>query len=58
MQNELRAVWLNPVAPKPAQIDPLTELNEELLSARGPFWLPADERNAMLPAEERSRLEA
>ncbi len=57
VQNELRAVWLDPVAPKPAQIDPLTELFEELLSARGPFWLPADERNAMLPADERSRLE-
>ena len=42
--------------PKPAPIDALAELYEELLSARGPFWLPAGERMSMLPADERSRL--
>ena len=35
----------------------MTELYEELLSARGPFWLAADARRAMLPAPERSRLD-
>ena len=38
-------------------IDPLDELYDELLSARGPFWLAADERKTMLPPEERSRLD-
>ena len=35
---------------KPPPSDPLIELYEELLSARGPFWLAADARRAMLPA--------
>ena len=34
---------------KRLRADPLAELYEELLSARGPFWLPADERRKHAP---------
>ena len=47
-----------PLGPETPASDPLTELYEELLSARGPFWLAAEARRAMLPAAERSRLDA
>ena len=55
VEAELRAAWFDPVEAGAPPSDPLTELYEELLSARGPFWLAADERRAMLPAEERSQ---
>ena len=57
VEAELRAAWFDPTDPKTPPSDPLTELYEELLSARGPFWLAADARRAMLPAAERSRLD-
>ena len=44
-----------PLDPKTPASDPLAELYDELLSARGPFWLAADARRAMLPAAERSQ---
>ena len=56
VEGELRANWLDAARPKPAPIDALAELYEELLSARGPFWLTAGERMSILPVEERSRL--
>ena len=53
----LRAAWFDPAGPKEPHRDPLTDLYEELLSARGPFWLAGEERRKMLPLEERSRLD-
>jgi Protein of unknown function (DUF1553)/Protein of unknown function (DUF1549)/Planctomycete cytochrome C/Concanavalin A-like lectin/glucanases superfamily len=58
VEAELRMCWLERVVSNECPIDPLNELYEELLSARGPFWLSADERKAMLPPEDRSRLES
>ena len=57
IESELRATWFESADPKTPSNDPLTELYEELLSARGPFWLAADARRAMLPALERSGLD-
>ena len=58
VEGELRASWFDPVEARPPSREPLKELYEELLSARGPFWVAADTRRAMLPAPERSRLDA
>ena len=38
VETDLRRAWLDPQAHEPTRPDPLTELYEELLSARGPFW--------------------
>jgi hypothetical protein len=57
VEGELRAHWLEPAGPEVARIDSLEELYEELLSARGPFWLSAGERLKMLPSSERTRLD-
>jgi len=57
VEAELRAAWFDAVEPKTPSTDALTELYEELLSARGPFWLPAQERRAMLSRKERSSLD-
>ena len=56
VEAELRAAWFEPADPKTPSTDLLTELYEELTSARGPFWLAAEERRAMLSSEERARL--
>ncbi len=58
VESELRAAWFNPVEPKTPSADPLNELYEEWLSARGPFWLAAEQRRAMLSPGERSRLDS
>ncbi len=58
VEAELHARWLDPSGSEPARIDAVNELYDELLSARGPFWLPAGERLGMLSAGERSRLES
>jgi hypothetical protein len=58
VEAELRASWLGPVVSKESPFDALNELYDELLSARGPFWLAAGERKAMLPPEDRARLES
>ncbi len=57
VEAELRAAWFDPTGPKALSNDPLSELYEELLSDRGPFWLAADARRALIPAPERSRLD-
>ena len=38
-----------PLAPMPPPSDPLAELYDELLSARGPFWLAAEDRQSDAP---------
>jgi hypothetical protein len=58
VEADLRASWLGPVLSNESPIDALDELYDELLSARGPFWLSAGERKAMLPSEDRFRLES
>jgi hypothetical protein len=57
IERELHATWFDPIDSNAPPHDPLTDLYEELLSARGPFWLAVDARRAMLPAAERSTLD-
>ncbi len=58
VEAELHAAWTGPSGRKAPPSDPLFELYEELLSARGPFWLSAGARSALIPAPERSRLDS
>ena len=58
VETELRERWFNPAPERGPFDDPLAECYDEFVSPRGPFWLPADERLKMLPAETRSRLVA
>jgi hypothetical protein len=55
VEAELRDTWFKPAGPETPR-DPVAELYDELLSGRGPFWLPADERRKLLPPDVRSRL--
>src|SRR5262249_41269457 len=55
VETELHRAWFE-AGPDASPDDPVAEFLDELLSARGPFWLSADERRKMLPPEERSRL--
>ncbi len=57
VENELRAAWIDPMAPRAPASDALAELYEEWFSARGPFWLTSEERRAMLSLDERLRLD-
>ncbi len=56
VQAELHNTWFEVATPKAAASDPLVELYHELLSHRGPFWLPADQRIKLLPPDVRKRL--
>jgi hypothetical protein len=56
VETELHRTWFEPTDPKSSPRDPLAELLDELMSARGPFWLPSDARKALLPPEDRARL--
>ncbi|MFI5454565.1 MAG: DUF1553 domain-containing protein [Isosphaerales bacterium] len=56
IETELHRAWFEPADPRAPPRDLLTELFDELTSARGPFWLPVEERKKMLPPETRSRL--
>ena len=58
VEAEMFVSWLDPHEREPPPSDPVAELYDEMVSARGPFWLTTDERRAMLPREERSRLDA
>jgi hypothetical protein len=58
VESELRERWFNLDREAHGFDDQLTESYEELLSSRGPFWLPADERLKILPADARLRLAA
>ena len=58
VEAELRDVWFRPSDPIGPPSDPVAEIYEELLSARGPFWISADQRAAMLPEAVRERLAA
>jgi hypothetical protein len=58
VEAELRDTWFRPADPKAPAPDPAAELYEELLSSRGPFWLSAEERVKLLPADFASRLDA
>jgi hypothetical protein len=56
VEAELHRAWFE-AGPDASPGDPVAELLDELLSARGPFWISADERRKMLPPDERSRLD-
>jgi Protein of unknown function (DUF1553)/Protein of unknown function (DUF1549)/Planctomycete cytochrome C/Concanavalin A-like lectin/glucanases superfamily len=58
VEAELRGAWIKPSGPHGPQSDLLADLHEELLSCRGPFWVPAEQRLAMLPAANQARLVA
>lgn len=57
VEAELRDAWFKAADPKGPPRDALAELYEELLSPRGPFWIPADARRKLLPSEVRARLD-
>jgi hypothetical protein len=57
VEAELRRAWFESDDSPSKPRDPVAEVFEELISARGPFWLPADDRKAILPPEDRSRLD-
>ena len=57
VEADLRSRWFHTSGGKSLSSDPVAELYNELLSARGPFWLAPEARKAMLPAAERSRLD-
>ncbi len=56
IEAEQRANWFKPSDLRAIQIDLLADLHAELLSARGPFWLPAAQRLAILPPSVQTRL--
>jgi len=56
VETELHQAWFEPTGPNGPTRDPRAELLDELMSARGPFWLPAVERRKLLPLETQSRL--
>jgi hypothetical protein len=57
VEADLREAWFTAAAHEAvAPRDPLAELYDELLSPQGPFWLSADERLGLLPAEVQTRL--
>ena len=56
VEAELHRAWFEPADRKSTPRDSLAELFDELTSARGPFWLAADARQALLPSEDRARL--
>jgi hypothetical protein len=58
VEAELKDVWFKDAEPEAPPLDAVTELYDELLSARGPFGASADERRKRLPAEVQSRLAA
>jgi hypothetical protein len=58
VETELHDTWFEANDPKKPSRDPLSELFDDLRSARGPFWSTPDERAKRLPAEVRTRLEA
>jgi hypothetical protein len=53
---ELEDNWFKRAAPRPA--DPLADLYDELLSPRGPFWVPIAQRSKLLPPGFPARLAA
>jgi hypothetical protein len=57
VETELRRTWFEPADPQSMPRDALADLFDELLSARGPFWLSPDARKAILSPEDRSRLD-
>ena len=58
VETELHHAWFESTETHAIPRDAVADLFDELLSARGPFWLAADARTAALPKEERSRLDA
>jgi hypothetical protein len=57
VEAELRDSWFKAGDRKKTPRDTLAELYNELLSSRGPFWLPIEERNKRLTPEVRNQLE-
>ncbi len=60
VESELRDHWLAPSADKTdvAMSNRVSELYDELLSPRSPYWIEAEQRRQALPEEVRQRLAA
>jgi Protein of unknown function (DUF1553)/Protein of unknown function (DUF1549)/Planctomycete cytochrome C/Concanavalin A-like lectin/glucanases superfamily len=56
VEAELSETWFNASDPNGPARDLLADWHEELLSARGPFWLPTEHRATTLPEANRARL--
>ncbi|MGP0062198.1 MAG: DUF1553 domain-containing protein [Isosphaeraceae bacterium] len=57
VESELHRTWFEPADPASRPGDALAELFEELISARGPFWLSAEARKAILSPADRTHLD-
>ncbi|MCX7423071.1 MAG: DUF1549 domain-containing protein [Planctomycetia bacterium] len=58
VESELRARWLAPLDKQAASGDDVSDLYDELLSSRSPYWIAAADRSQLLPQEVRERLAA
>lgn len=58
VEAELRRRWFASPADATAAVDPVTDLYEELLSSRSPYWASEAERTKRLPEPVRARLAA
>jgi Protein of unknown function (DUF1553)/Protein of unknown function (DUF1549)/Planctomycete cytochrome C/Concanavalin A-like lectin/glucanases superfamily len=58
VESELRDAWFKAADPVGLDRDLVADLHAELLSSRGPFWLPAEQRASLLPEASQTRLAA
>jgi hypothetical protein len=58
VEAELRTRWFAPFEKQPANEDHISDLYDELISPRSPYWVAAADRMNMLPQDVRERLEA
>ncbi len=58
VETELRTRWFAPLDQQFASVDDVSDLYDELLSSRSPYWIAAADRSQLLPQEVRDRLAA
>ncbi len=58
VEAELRTRWFAPLDQQVARVDDVSDLYDELLSSRSPYWIAATDRSQLLPQEVRDRLAA
>ncbi len=58
VEAELRTRWFTPPDQQAAVGDHVSDLYDELLSSRSPYWIAAADRSQLLPQEVRERLAA
>ena len=58
VESELRTRWFAPLDQQAAIGDQVSDLYDELLSSRSPYWIAVADRSQLLPQEVRDRLAA